>query len=37
MARKDFNALRSMIENPLFADETFGFRVRHVIGNPLNA
>lgn len=31
MARKDFDALRGMIDNPLFADEIFGFHAQQAI------
>jgi HEPN domain-containing protein len=37
MARKDFNALRGMIDNPLFADEIFGFHVQQAIEKSLKA
>ncbi len=31
MARKDFDAMRGMIDNPLFADEIFGFHAQQAI------
>jgi hypothetical protein len=31
MARKDFDALRGMIDNPLFADEIFGFHAQQAV------
>lgn len=37
MARKDFNALVGMRENPLFADEIFGFHVQQAAEKALKA
>lgn len=37
MARKDFDALRGMIDNPLFADEIFGFHAQQAIEKSLKA
>lgn len=37
MARKDFDAMRGMIDNPLFADEIFGFHVQQAIEKSLKA
>lgn len=37
MAHKDFNALRGMTDNPLFADEIFGFHVQQAIEKSLKA
>jgi len=37
MARKDFDALRGMFDNPLFADEIFGFRAQQAIEKALKA
>lgn len=37
MAHKDFNALRGMIDSPLFADEIFGFHVQQAIEKSLKA
>ena len=37
MARKDFDALRGMIGNPLFADEIFGFHVQQAVEKTLKA
>lgn len=37
MARKDFDALRGMIDNPLFADEIFGFHAQQAIEKTLKA
>jgi len=37
MARKDFDALRGMIGNPLFADEIFGFHAQQAIEKSLKA
>lgn len=35
MARKDFDALRGMIGNPLFADEIFGCHAQQAIEKAL--
>lgn len=35
MAHKDFNALLGMQENPLFADEIFGFHVQQAVEKAL--
>jgi HEPN domain-containing protein len=37
MARKDFDALRGMIDNPLFADEIFGFHAQQAVEKSLKA
>ena len=37
MAHKDFNALVGMQENPLFADEIFGFHVQQAVEKALKA
>ena len=37
MAHKDFNALVGMQENPLFADEIFGFHVQQAAEKALKA
>lgn len=37
MAYKDFNALVGMQENPLFADEIFGFHVQQAVEKALKA
>lgn len=37
MARKDFDALRGMVNNPLFADEIFGFHAQQAIEKSLKA
>lgn len=37
MAHKDFNALVGMLENPLFADEIFGFHVQQAVEKALKA
>ena len=37
MAYKDFNALIGMQENPLFADEIFGFHVQQAVEKSLKA
>lgn len=37
MARKDFDALRGMVGNPLFADEIFGFHAQQAIEKALKA
>ena len=37
MAHKDFNALRGMVENPLFADEIFGFHAQQAIEKTFKA
>lgn len=37
MARKDFDAMRGMVDNPLFADEIFGFHVQQAIEKSLKA
>lgn len=37
MAGKDFDALRGMIDNPLFADEIFGFHTQQAIEKALKA
>ncbi len=37
MARKDFDALRGMVDNPLFADEIFGFHAQQAIEKSLKA
>lgn len=37
MAHKDFNALIGMQENPLFADEIFGFHVQQAVEKTLKA
>lgn len=37
MAYKDFNALVGMLENPLFADEIFGFHVQQAVEKTLKA
>jgi hypothetical protein len=37
MARKDFDAMRGMIGNPLFADEVFGFHAQQAIEKSLKA
>jgi len=37
MARKDFDALRGMVGNPLFADEVFGFHAQQAIEKSLKA
>ena len=37
MAHRDFNALIGMQENPLFADEIFGFHVQQAVEKALKA
>ena len=37
MARKDFDALRGMIDNSLFANEIFGFHAQQAIEKSLKA
>jgi HEPN domain-containing protein len=37
MAHKDFNALVGMQENPLFADEIFGFHTQQAVEKALKA
>lgn len=37
VARKDFDAMRGMIGNPLFADEVFGFHAQQAIEKALKA
>jgi len=37
MAHKDFDALRGMVGNPLFADEIFGFHAQQAIEKSLKA
>ncbi len=37
MAHKDFDAMRGMIGNPLFADEIFGFHTQQAIEKLLKA
>ncbi|HEY7805319.1 MAG TPA: HEPN domain-containing protein [Orrella sp.] len=37
MARKDFDALRGMVGNDLFADEIFGFHAQQAIEKSLKA
>ncbi|MFZ4539651.1 HEPN domain-containing protein [Propionivibrio sp.] len=37
MARKDFDALRGMVDNPLFAEEIFGFHAQQAIEKSLKA
>lgn len=37
MARKDFDALRGMLDQPLFADEIFGFHAQQAIEKSLKA
>ena len=37
MAHKDFNALIGMRENPLFADEIFGFHAQQAVEKALKA
>lgn len=37
MARKDFDALRGMVGNDLFADEIFGFHAQQAIEKALKA
>lgn len=37
MARKDFDALRGMLDNPLFADEIFGFHAQQAVEKSLKA
>ena len=37
MARKDFDAMRGMADNPLFADEIFGFHAQQAIEKSLKA
>ena len=37
MARKDFDATRGMIDNPLFADEIFGFHAQQAVEKSLKA
>lgn len=37
MARKDFDAMRGMIGNSLFADEVFGFHAQQAIEKSLKA
>ena len=37
MANKDANALRGMIDNPLFAVEIFGFHAQQAIEKALRA
>ena len=37
MARKDFDALCGMVDNPLFAEEIFGFHAQQAIEKSLKA
>ncbi|MDP2822615.1 MAG: hypothetical protein Q8O52_08040 [Sulfuritalea sp.] len=37
MARTDFDAMRGMIGNPLFADEVFGFHAQQTVEKSLKA
>lgn len=37
LAGKDFDAMRGMIDNPLFADEIFGFHAQQAIEKLLKA
>ena len=37
MAHKDFNALTGMLDNPLFADEIFGFHVQQAVEKAVKA
>ena len=37
MARKDFDALRGMADNPIFADEIFGFHAQQAIEKAFKA
>jgi hypothetical protein len=37
MAHKDFDALVGMLENPLFADEIFGFHIQQAVEKALKA
>lgn len=37
MAHKDFNALIGMQDNPLFADEIFGFHIQKAVEKALKA
>ena len=37
VAHKDFDALRGMLDNPLFADEIFGFHAQQAIEKALTA
>jgi hypothetical protein len=37
LAGKDFDALRGMLGNPLFADEIFGFHAQQAIEKSLKA
>ncbi len=37
MARKDFDALRGMVGNPLFADKIFGFHAQQSVEKSLKA
>lgn len=37
MAHKDFNALIGMQDNPLFADEIFGFHIQQAVEKALKA
>lgn len=37
MARKDFDALRGMVGNPIFADEIFGFHAQQSIEKAFKA
>jgi HEPN domain-containing protein len=37
MARKDLDALRGMVGNPLFADEIFGFHAQQAVEKSLKA
>ena len=37
LARKDFDAMRGMVGNPLFADEVFGFHAQQAIEKALKA
>lgn len=37
MAHKDFNALTGMLDDPLFADEIFGFHVQQAVEKALKA
>lgn len=37
MARMDFDAMRGMVGNPLFADEIFGFHAQQAIEKSLKA
>lgn len=37
MARMDFDAMRGMVDNPLFADEIFGFHAQQAVEKSLKA